>query len=334
MGAGKSRDRRGGELKNHRGIRPRRARDQRGIKAGRNRDRTGKRPSPQRGGAANAPPVPSVPAPPRPGGCGRSASSSSCKSRSVATRRPRGVPQKMGAAPKKREPPQNSVWGLPRAPPGEQRGQGPPKPGLFTCSGISPKNRDPPQNRDPALPENSPKPRGKIRENSGKCGKKKKSGKFGEIQGKLRKIQENPRKSQISLTTPKARAEISFYSPQNPGFFWKFRQNSSRDGGKWGMGGSQSRNSVGKGGFSGQGPLADEEALEGAVHVVPLPRNPQVSTVLVAAAVVGLPLPPEPGENLGFGKNSGFGGLWGRNSAKNPKFGGAIQQKSQFLRRF
>lgn len=50
----------------------------------------------------------------------------------------------------------------------------------------------------------------------------------------------------------------------------------------------------------GKGALADEEALEGAVDVVPLPRDPEVSAILVIPAVVGLPLPPKPGRKIGI----------------------------------
>lgn len=57
---------------------------------------------------------------------------------------------------------------------------------------------------------------------------------------------------------------------------------------------------MGKRGFLGKGALADEEALEGAVDVVPLPRDPEVSAILVIPAVVGLPLPPKPGRKIGI----------------------------------
>ena len=49
----------------------------------------------------------------------------------------------------------------------------------------------------------------------------------------------------------------------------------------------------------GEGFLAHEVALEGAIDVVPLPRGPDVGAILVEAPVVGFALLPESGRGNG-----------------------------------
>lgn len=85
-------------------------------------------------------------------------------------------------------------------------------------------------------------------------------------------------------------------------------------------------------GFLAQGSLADEEALEGAMDVVPLAPEPEMGTILVPAAVVGLPLPPKPAKKSKFGvgkekklvgkKSWEKLGIEGKNREKNLDFFG------------